>query len=106
MVAIENVIRGITAYADNEVLPHLPDTKACLLGAAVALMLRSPDKLLDKIPKALDVVNENNMIDVDALRDAFKHSMRNEMSFDIPMIGKINFDASEIDKLYDYIQRY
>ena len=104
MVSVERVIRGIISYADNEILPHLPTNKACLLGAGIALVLRNPDKLMEKIPKALNVV-EDNMVDVEALREAFSANMRDKIEISIPFIGQLSFDAVEVDKLYDYITR-
>lgn len=104
MVAIEKVIRGITCYADNEILPHLPSNKACILGAGLALVLRSPENLTQKIPKALNII-DNNMVDVDALRDALSANMKQKLEINVPFIGQLTFDVSEVDKLYDYIMR-
>ena len=104
MVAIEKVIRGITCYADNEILPHLPSNKACILGAGIALVLRSPENLMQKIPKALNII-DNNMVDVDALRDALSANMKQKFEINVPFIGQLTFDVSEVDKLYDYIMR-
>jgi len=102
MVTLERIKNGISAYCDAELLPKLPSGKAVLVGTILVLYLNQLDTMIDKIPESLHIKNGKN-IDIDAIKNAIKSQMRTDVAFDIPLIGTITIDQSEIDKIYRYI---
>lgn len=104
MVTPERIASGISTYVDNEILPQLPTIKAIGLGTVVSLYVRQIPDLIKKIPGSIGITDESGMIDIDTVRDVLRSRFNEPVSIDIPMIGKMTFDQSEVDKLCRYIK--
>lgn len=102
MVSIDRITAGIGRYLDREILPQLPQVKAIALGTAAALYLRQAPSLIAKIPASMGIV-DGSMIDIDAVRECAIGRIQEPVSIDIPLVGRMTFDQTEIDKLYRYI---
>lgn len=111
MVTLNQVQNGLVAYIDNEILPHLTGIKQFGLGFYSALASRNAANAILKYKdnpaiKMLEVLDENNNVDLDALYQAAcdMFTKRDKYSIDIPLIGEWAFDRSDIEKLYKYIK--
>lgn len=109
MVHKSKVLRGISAYVDNDLVPGLAGSwKAWALGAAAGLMLSKGDKLIDSLSKnpvvnALGMIEGEN-IDVESVfAELRKQAQRGNATLDVPMIGPITFGASDVESLYRHI---
>lgn len=103
MISKEKMCAGISNYLDREIMPHLPPIKALAAGTAAALYMRQLPALIDKIPVSMGVTDDSGNIDIDAIRDVLSAKITDTVPVDIPMIGRMTFDKSEVDKLYRYI---
>ena len=103
MVSKEKVCAGISNYLDREIMPHLPPVKAIAAGTAAALYLRQLPALMDKIPRSMGISDDSGNVDLEAIRDVLSAKITDTVPVDIPMIGRMTFDKSEVDKLYRYI---
>ena len=110
MVEMRSVRDGIVAYANERVLPKLTPGRQFVAGAAVGLVAARWEALMhdlinNDMVKASGLVAENGMVDVDALYDVLLTQMRKQGSLliDIPMIGHMTFDESDLSELYRYI---
>lgn len=106
----DQVINGIIMYADNEVIGMLPTSGKWIMGTAIGLASNKAANMVEvlkdnAIVKMLDIVDNDGMIDVDTLISAMKNAADKygKLTVDVPMIGKLTFNSSDIDRLKSYI---
>lgn len=105
----EQVMNGLMAYIDNEVINKLPTSGKIIVGASVALAIKNSQSELNNAlgtyGKQLGVVNGNEQIDIDKLADAVRDSMNRygEFQIDLPFVGSLTFKGEDVDALRRYI---
>ena len=111
MVTMIQVKNGLVKYIDADILPHLTGFKKVALGAYAALAANNLVTMMEKYKNSpaisiLDVIDENDNVDIDKLYQAFSSMMPDgqKYSIDIPMIGELRVDRSDLEKLYQYIR--
>ena len=110
MVTIDQAMRGVAQYADNEIIPHLPTGKG--IGARIALALimdggKSRILALKDHPavQMMGFMDEDGNIDLDRLYTAARTRVDGKkIPWNIPVIGELKFDVNDVDRLYKYIQ--
>lgn len=105
MVTTNQIAIGSSNYIENEILPQIPKVKAIGLSTVVALYMRKLPEIMKKVPKSLELVDDSGMVDIDSVRDVLREKISGEVPIDIPLIGTITIDQTEVDKLYNYIVR-
>lgn len=111
MISYDKIQKGVAAYLDNEVMPAFKDEgwKRVVAGSAIALVIQRSDKFLplivnNQMVRALELVDENGNFDIDAIVPVLKQQLSNQpMDINVPMLGKLTFNSSDVDKLVDYI---
>lgn len=109
MVSQEQLQRGITRFVDAEVLPKLSGIKKVGVGMYVGLVAHNAADAINKLKTnpaiaMLGIIDENNAIDIDALYDVAIPLFSEKQTFDLPVLGSVAFDKSDVDKLYKYIK--
>ena len=110
MVTIDQAMRGVARYADNEIIPHLPTGKGIGAGIALALIMdggRSRILALREHPavQMMGVMDADGNIDLDRLYNAARPRVDGQkLPVMVPIIGELRFDVGDLDKLYRYIQ--
>ena len=110
MVTIDQAMRGVAQYADNEIIPHLPTGKGIGAGIALALIMdggKSRILALKDHPavQMMGVMDEAGNIDLERLYNAARPRFDGQkLPVTVPIIGELRFDVSDLDKLYRYIQ--
>lgn len=110
MVTIDQAMRGLARYADNEIIPHLPTGKGIGAGIALALIMdggKSRILALREHPavQMMGVMDADGNIDLDRLYNAARPRVDGQkLPVSIPIIGELRFDVGDLDKLYRYIQ--
>lgn len=109
MISVQQAIQGISRYIDAEVLPHMTGAKKVGVGVYTALALRNAAGVVDKLKThpaiaMLDVIDANNMIDVDALYNVAMPMFAEKQRINVPVIGELVFDQSDVEKLYRYLK--
>lgn len=110
MVTIDQAMRGVAQYAENEIIPHLPMGKGIGAGIALALIMdggKSRILALKDHPavQVMGIMDEEGNIDLDRLYNAARTRVDGKkIPWDIPIIGELKFDVNDIDRLYKYIQ--
>lgn len=106
----DQVVNGIINYADNEIMAKLPTSGKWIVGTAIGLASNKATHMIDSLKdnmvvKALDVIDDDGMIDVDALISAMRSSADRygKLTVEVPMIGRLSFTASDVDSLRSYI---
>lgn len=110
MMEMTRIRDGILDYATERVLPKLTPARQFVAGAALGLVAARSDALMQELAKndlirASGLVTENGMVDLDAVYDAMLVQMRrqHQLPIDIPMMGRMTFDESDLTELYRYI---
>ena len=110
MVTIDQAMRGVAKFADNEIIPHLPTGKGIGAGIALALIMdggKSRILALREHPvvQMMGVMDEEGNIDLDRLYNAARARVDGKkIPLTIPVIGELRFDVNDVDRLYKYIQ--
>ena len=110
MVTIDQAMRGVAQYADNEIIPHLPTGKGIGAGIALALIMdggKSRILALKDHPavQMMGIMDTDGNIDLDRLYNAARARMDGKkIPLTIPVIGELRFDVNDVDRLYKYIQ--
>lgn len=111
MYNLRQVVAGLAAFIDNEILTKVNGWQKWLVGAGMGVALdRSSDIFnslkQNEIIKMLGVIDNDDNIDVDTLyREVKKQAQKSAVTFDIPMLGVLTLNDRDVDKLYNYIKR-
>ena len=110
MVTIDQAMRGVAKYADDEIIPHLPMGKGIGAGIALALIMDGGKSrilaLKDHLAvQMMGIMDEEGNIDLDRLYNAARSRVDGKkIPLTIPVIGELRFDVNDVDRLYKYIQ--
>lgn len=108
MVTVKQVQTGIVRYVDNDLLPHLEGMKKIGLGIYMGLASENIGAAIQKYKDhpavaMLNVVTDDGMVDIDKVYTVAKPMFDQKQSIDLPLIGRVTFDGSDVEKLYRYI---
>ena len=110
MVTIDQAMRGVAQYADNEIIPHLPTGKGIGAGIALALIMDGgKNRILalkdNPAVQMMGIMDAEGNIDLDRLYNAARARVDGKkIPLTIPVIGELRFDVNDVDRLYKYIQ--
>jgi hypothetical protein len=111
MMHYTQVVRGLMAYADAEILSKLNGSlKAWMIGGVLELLGGSAERMFRQIQSmpmidALGVIDGEN-VDADRLYAILrKQAQRGPATENIRFIGPITFTVSDVDELYRHIKR-
>jgi hypothetical protein len=109
MVSLNQVQNGFVKYIDNDLCPMLSGWKKWAFGAVSSLWLCNISETFQKlkgnaIVQMLGVIDESDMIDIDKLyREFYNQAQKGPATFDLPVVGALTIDKSDIERLYRYI---
>lgn len=110
MITIDQIIRGMSRFADTEIIPHLPTGKGIAAGIALSLVMDGGKQqilALREHPavKMLGIMDEDGKVDLDRLYSAARPKMEGQkLPVNIPLIGELKFDVNDLDRLYKIIK--
>lgn len=111
MATLEQVKKGVLYYIESDILPHLTGAKKFGFAAYVSLASENVVSIAEKYKShpavsVLNIVSDNGDVDIDKLYSAVTDIIKNgeKMKIDIPFIGELTIDRSDIEKLYRYIK--
>lgn len=96
----------LAEYIRTEMIPVIPSTlgKFALMGASALVMNRTEKLLAQYMPilTALDIIDKEGNVDVDALYSASKEGMK--ATNGILQIAGFTFNQSDLDKLFKMLK--
>ena len=110
MISIDQLMRGVTRFADLEIIPHLPTGKGIGAGIALALLMDGGKARILQLREhpavqLMGIMDEQGNVDLDRLYSAARPKVDGQkLPISIPIIGELRFDVNDLDKLYKYIQ--
>lgn len=113
MVTIDQIEQGVVQYVQNEILPNMEETgvQRLVVGMAMGRFIKAKrielEAMMDQeLVKSLGYFDENKNVDLEALRDECKSQMSAKgLVVEHKLIGKLTFEKSDVDRLYDYIMK-
>lgn len=110
MVTLNQVKAGAAAYIEQEIIAKIGGWQKWVAGAAVSMALNRADTIFEALRQnpavqLLGIIDDSGEIDIDALYSEFKkQAQHGPISFDVPMIGKLTLNESDVDKIYNSIK--
>lgn len=102
----QQIINGIVAYIDNQVMPVV-DTKAkWILGTIIPLLAKSP-KVIEMFKYLDDLgLEHDGMYELDDLFERLTESAKlyGKMTISLPLVGQMTFGMQDIEMLQKYIR--
>ncbi len=111
MVSMNQVQLGLARYIDSEILPHLSGAKKIGLGIYSSLAAQNLSNFLNSKKdhpaiSMLNIIDPAGNVDIDKVYQAAVHSFPEgeKVRMDIPLIGELILDRSDLEKVYRYIK--
>lgn len=111
MVTMQQFQNGVARYIDADILPHLSGVKRLAMGMYAGLAANNVGELLAQYKdhpavSVLKVMDKDGNVDIDRLYSAAAPMFANGEKFaiNIPMIGEMTVDKTDLEKLYQYIR--
>lgn len=112
MVTSKQVVAGVLEYANRHIMPMLDSSKQFLAGMALGIAGGKAEALMASLSQqpmiaALGIVQPNGDVDLETLYAAAGAQLDKQktLPIDIPIIGRLTFDRSDLDELYRAICR-
>ena len=109
MVNLSQVQNGIVKYLDSEIVPKINGWQKWVFGALAGTAMSKTTNIFNALKqnefvKMLEIIDESDMIDIDTLyREFIKQAQKGPVTFDVPMVGALTLNASDVEKIYRYI---
>ena len=110
MISIDQLMRGVTRFAELEIIPHLPTGKGIGAGIAMALLMDGGKAQILQLREhpavqLMGIMDESGNVDLNRLYNAARPKVDGQkLPVAIPIIGELRFDVNDLDNLYKYIQ--
>ena len=106
---IDKIKRGVARYVDNEIIGRMTDSTSRWVAGGVAALainnLGETAKQYEQNPLvAMLGVMKDGDVDVEAAYQAFAPRMVEKVSFVLPVVGRLTFDRSDLDRLMECIR--
>lgn len=107
MVEFNRIIDGLARYMNNNVFANMNDWQEILARVAVGRIIGNPESLKQSligngIVRTFAVMDSEGNVDLEPLMRDLKREIerKGKLTVEIPMFGKMNFVASDIDDIY------
>ena len=110
MITYSQFVDGLAKFIDSEIIPKMTGFKKLAFGVGSGIAIKRSEEMFtlikdNKLIHTLGIIDEANNINIDLLVDEIKERMGNEIyKIDIPMIGTISLDVTDLNKLYSLIK--
>ena len=109
MYNLEQVVSGINKYLEQEFLAKINGWQKWLIGVGFGMAMNNANQIFNEIKehpvaKMLNVVDEQGNINVEALHEELlKQARKSPVTFNLPMLGNVTLNESDVQKLYSDI---
>lgn len=107
MVEFNRVIDGLFRYLNNNLLAKMNDWQEVFARIAVGRIIGNPEALKQSLManpfvRTFAIFDSEGNVDLENLARDLKREIerKGKISVEVPMFGKMNFVASDIDEIY------
>ena len=108
MYHYERVLNGLVKFIDDELLPKVDGLQRWVLGTGAGIAANKGAKIFHSLKdnsllNTLDIV-DGEQVNVDLIYEELsKQATASPIVIDIPMVGTIKLNKSDVDKIYHII---
>lgn len=108
MYHYKTVIQGLAKFIDHELVPKMTGLNKWVFGTGAGIALDKAEKLFHSIKDCqllhtLELIEEDK-IDITCIyRELLSQAEKGPVRIEIPMLGTITLDKTDVEKLYRYI---
>ena len=105
------VMNGLAEFVYTEILYKIDDWRNWVFGAGVGFYLSQGKEMVEQLKdnslvKKMNLIDKNNKINIDLLYKEMKvQAAKSAIIFDIPTIGPLVINESDLDKIYKIITK-
>lgn len=110
-MTFEKVLDGAVRFINENVIPGMNDWQEIAARIAIGRLYENQQSVLtflqnNGIVRAFGVINSDGDVDIDRLCTDLKREIQKKKKIQVAItgFGKMSFDASDVDKLYNYIK--
>lgn len=109
MVTVKQIQTGVARYIDEEVVAAMPGWQKWVFGAGASIALNNLPATIERIKnnemvKILGVIDAQGDIDIAKIYQGIKRqSAKGPVTFEIPAMGKMTLNDTDVDKIYRFI---
>ena len=110
-MTFEKVLDGAVRFINEDIVPGMNDWQEIAARIAIGRLYENQQSVLtflqnNGIVRAFGVIDSDGNVDIDRLCTDLKREIQKKKKIQvaIPGFGKMSFDASDVDKLYNYIK--
>ena len=110
MYDLRQIIKGLSMFVDNDILPKVSGWQKWVIGAGMGVALDKSVNIFEELKnnemvKMLGIIDRNDNVDVDTLyKEIKKQAQKSSVTFNIPMLGILTLNDKDVDKIYEYIK--
>lgn len=108
MYEYKTVVKGVLKFIDEDLLPKMHGLNRWLFGTGAGIMAHKSENIFEELKhnpliKALDLI-EDSRIDVTCIyKELSKQAEHGPIHIEVPMLGTVSLDKTDVDKIYRYI---
>jgi hypothetical protein len=106
----EKVIDGLSKYIDAEIYAKMNDLQEFMARVLIGRFINNEADVKQSLInngfiRTFGIIDGDGMVDVTALAKDIKREIlkKQQISFDIPMFGKMTFKPADVDVIYKHI---
>ena len=111
MVSMDKVKRGIARYLDQEFTAKMNGWQKWVFGTVSAMYIENSAQVIQKVQnhpaaKALNLFDESGNVAVDRVYQHLRmQAQKGPITVEIPLIGAVTLNESDVEKLYNCIMQ-
>ena len=108
MYHYKEVIEGLVKFVDHELVPKMTGLNKWLFGTGAGIVASKGEHVFNALKdiellEILEII-EDEKINVECIyRELIRQADKGHVEIEIPMVGTIKLDRSDVDKMYRYI---
>lgn len=108
MYHYKTVLHGLVKFVDEELVPKMNGLNKWLFGTGAGIIANKGEHVFHAL-KDIELLHTLELIDEEKInvtciyKELLRQAEKGEIHIEIPMIGTIKLDHSDVEKMYRYI---
>lgn len=108
MYHYQTVIKGLVKFVDEDLIPKMHGLNKWLFGTGAGIVASKGEKVFHAL-KEIDLLHTLELIHEDSInvtciyKELLRQAEKGEIHIEVPMIGTIKLDHTDVEKMYRYI---
>lgn len=108
MYHYKTVLHGLVKFVDEELVPKMTGLNKWLFGTGAGIIANKGEHVFHAL-KDIELLHTLELIDEEKInvtciyKELLRQAEKGEIHIEIPMIGTIKLDHSDVEKMYRYI---